>query len=399
MKINTKNYFLIYLLILFSFSFFFLYHKHLVENDSTISEWMINYSGGFTKRGIIGQICIFFAENLNLSLRFVILVFQTLILFIYFSLLFLFFNKIKVNKIMLFSIFSPIFLLYPVAEIEVLARKEIFVFSFYLTYMLIRNIRNKSLFIFVGLPIVVLIWEPVLFFLPFFIALEIFNHKYKSLKNFIFQKSYVFFPAIIVGILIIFNPISDENHEIMKNYLKVNFNESCYMSCHLLKTKQTILQQFNPLSKYNFEVVIRYILILVIGFGPLLYLSYFSKIRLKKIFFFDNFRNLLVPQLILLTPIILLFAMMYDWGRVVNISYTFLILFYYHLYKNNFISVKIIYPKFLKKIINNKKLFILIFIIFCFGWNQKTAITGDIASFPGYRIPYKTMTKILFDHY
>ena len=59
MKINTKNYFLIYLLILFSFSFFFLYHKHLVGNDSTISEWMINYTGGFTKRGIIGQICIF----------------------------------------------------------------------------------------------------------------------------------------------------------------------------------------------------------------------------------------------------------------------------------------------------------------------------------------------------
>ena len=30
---------------------------------------------------------------------------------------------------------------------------------------------------------------------------------------------------------------------------KVNFDERCYMSCHLLKTKQTILQQFNPLSK------------------------------------------------------------------------------------------------------------------------------------------------------
>ena len=399
MKIKISKYFLFYLLVLFSFSFFFLFHKHLVANDSTISEWMINYSGGFTKRGIIGQICIYFAENLNLSLRFVILVFQTLILFIYFSLLFLFFNKVKVNKIMLLSIFSPIFLIYPVAEIEVLARKEIFVFSFYLTYMLIRNIRNKSLFVFIGLPIVVLIWEPVLFFLPFLIALEIFNHKYKNLKNFIYQRSYVFFPTIIVGILIIFNPISAENHQIMENYLKINFNENCYMSCALLKSKSTILQQFNFLAKYNFEVVIRYILILIIGFGPLFYLSYFSKIKLKKIFFFGGFKNLLVPQLILISPIILLFTVMYDWGRIVNISYTFLILFYYYLYKNNFISVKIIYPKFLKKIINNKKIFIVIFIIFCFGWNQKTAITGDVASFPGYRIPYKAISKVLFDHY
>ena len=40
-------------------SFFFLEIKHDVGNDSTISEWLINYSGGFTKRGIIGQISIF----------------------------------------------------------------------------------------------------------------------------------------------------------------------------------------------------------------------------------------------------------------------------------------------------------------------------------------------------
>ena len=49
------------------FSVFFLYHKHYVANYSTISEWLINYSGGFTKRGLIGQICIWFAENLNFS--------------------------------------------------------------------------------------------------------------------------------------------------------------------------------------------------------------------------------------------------------------------------------------------------------------------------------------------
>jgi hypothetical protein len=31
----------------------------------------------------------------------------------------------------------------------------------------------------------------------------------------------------------------------------------------------------------------------------------------------------------------------------------------------------------------------LFFVIYCFGWNPKTVITGDVASFPGYRIPYK----------
>ena len=399
MKINISKYFLIYLLFLFSFGFFFLYHKHLVMNDSTISEWLINYSGGFTKRGLIGQICIWFAENLNLSLRFTIFIFQTIILFVYFCLLFLFFNKINVDKIMLFSIFSPIFILYPLAEIEVLARKELFVFSFFLIYLLIQDIKIKSLFVFIVLPIVILIWEPVVFFFPFLITLEIINNKYKNFKKFLFQGTYIFIPAIIIAILIIFNPISAENHEVMENYLKINFNESCYMSCALLKSKSTIYQQFNPLRVYNFEAVIRYILIMIIGFGPLLYLSHFNKLKLKKLFFFDQFNSLLIPQLILISPVLLLFAIGYDWGRWVNISYVFSCLFYYYLYKNNFISIKIIYPTFLKKIINHRKLFIAIFIIFCFGWNQKTAITGDVASFPGYRIPVKIINKMLFDHY
>ena len=83
MKKNINSYLAFYLFVLFLFGLFFLFIKHEIGNDSTISEWFINYTGGFTKRGIIGQICIWFAENLNLSLRFVIFIFQTIILFIY----------------------------------------------------------------------------------------------------------------------------------------------------------------------------------------------------------------------------------------------------------------------------------------------------------------------------
>jgi hypothetical protein len=34
---------------MFFFSVIFLFEKHNVGNDSTISEWIINYQGGFTK--------------------------------------------------------------------------------------------------------------------------------------------------------------------------------------------------------------------------------------------------------------------------------------------------------------------------------------------------------------
>jgi hypothetical protein len=66
------------------------------------------------------------------------------------------------------------------------------------------------------------------------------------------------------------------------------------------------------------------------------------------------------------------------------------------LLQNNLLEINL--EKLEKKIsfIQNKKsLLVLCFIIYAFGWNPKTVLTGDVASFPGYRIPYKTM-KVLY---
>ena len=76
---NLNKNFSLYLIVLFFFGVFFLNEKHIVENDSTISEWLINYSGGFTKRGLIGEICAFFANFFKINLRDSILVFQLII--------------------------------------------------------------------------------------------------------------------------------------------------------------------------------------------------------------------------------------------------------------------------------------------------------------------------------
>ena len=85
-----------------------------------------------------------------------------------------------------------------------------------------------------------------------------------------------------------------------------------------------------------------------------------------------------------------------DWGRWVNISYVFGIILYIYLYKNNFIKVndKIFNLK-KTNLLNNKNFFIVFFIVFCFGWNQKTAMTGDIATNPLWKVPYNT-SKIIF---
>ena len=130
-----KNYFILYLSFLLLFGIFFLYVKHTAQSDSTISEWIINYQGGFTKRGLIGEICFQIAQFFNLSLRFVVFLFQSIIYSVYIFMIYKYLKNININYLILFAIFSPIFLIYPVAEIEVLARKELFVFIGFLLFL------------------------------------------------------------------------------------------------------------------------------------------------------------------------------------------------------------------------------------------------------------------------
>ena len=331
-NINSKLSYYLFSLILFSI--FFLFIKHDVANDSTISEWLINYEGGFTKRGLVGQTIIFISRIFDQNLRWTIFLFQVISCSIYFILIYNLLKNTKYDRIALLAIFTPIFILYPVAEMEVLARKEVLVFILYLTYLLIPKIYFlKSFSFIVFYSFAVLIWEPVVFFSPFILAIEIIENKTDSVRKLLFT-IIKFFPGIFIAIYIATNPISLENHNLMSGILKNEFGETCYMSCALLMSKATITQQFQGnLDKYSLEIFIRYFLIILIGFGPIFILLKKSVLNNKNLLFFNKFDNLLLPSLTFLSPVIILFAMGYDWGRWVNISYVFIFIFYFFLLK------------------------------------------------------------------
>ena len=313
--------------------------------------------------------------------------------------IFNFIKDIKVNKLIILSILTPIFLLYPIAEIEVLARKEVFIFCIFLLYLQIKSPIQKNVYKILFLPLSVLIWEPVIFYFIFFLGLDIINNKFEKIDKRFFKNISCYAPALFVAVYIALFPITDDNHEIMAAYLKNNFNEVCYMSCALLKSKSTIYSQFQGnFENYSFEIFLRYFLIILIGFGPLILLLRNSSLNSFNLIFFRYFKNLFIPVSIMLFPVILLFAMGYDWGRWVNISYFFVIIFYLNMYKNNKITLnqKLRKKRYLK-ILENKRIFIIIIIIFCFGWNPKTVMTGDVASKPGYQIPKKGI-KIIYYH-
>lgn len=382
------------------FSVYFLYRKHHVGNDSTIAEWLINYYGGFTKRGLIGEISIFFSSLFSIDLRDSIFYLQLILVGTYFACLLIFFKKIDFNRMVLLSIFSPIFILYPIAEIEVLARKELFIFVFFLVYIFIPKKKKlfqnvyKSIFLFLG----ILIWEPIIFFFPFWISIDIIRNNYKKIDiNFIKNLIY-YIPSIILGFYIALNPLNAEEHLAMKEFLKNNFNEDCYGACALLKSKSTIYDNIiDTIRLLSLEVIVRYFLIIIIGFGPLFFLLKNFEIKKNNYLFFKSFNNLFFPLLIILSPVIILFLMGVDWGRWVNISYVHTIIFFIYLYKNNFTTISKNKLNLINLKFFSKKIFIFIFIIYCFGWNPKTLLTGDVASFPGYRIPYKIIKSVFIN--
>ena len=83
-KLQFDSYLKIYLLILFLFAVFFFFQKYNNYVEWTISEWLINYQGGFTRRGLLGELIFKFSNTVGITLREAILTFQILTYIIYF---------------------------------------------------------------------------------------------------------------------------------------------------------------------------------------------------------------------------------------------------------------------------------------------------------------------------
>jgi hypothetical protein len=399
---KEKKYFFLYLSFLFFSAIIFLFNKHTVGNDSTIAEWLINYQGGFTRRGLLGELAFNLSIFFKAKIRFIIFLLQALFYLIFIILTFKFLKNIKVNFLIRLAIYTPIFLLYPLAEIESLVRKETVIFIIFIIFLnLAENKYDKTYcnnYILVIFPISFLIWEPVIFFFPFiYFILYLKNCSINIFKT-VFKIFLITLPSLIVFLLVILNPLSEIGHEKMCNQLMIFFQEDCYAALNLLKTKSTITQQFTDnFPSYKIEYFIRYALIILIGFLPLLILSASSKIYQNKINFFFKFKSFLIALIFLLSLTPICYAAMYDWGRIVNISYTFSVFTYFFLVKNNYIFYK--KNKFyflLNRFFKNKRYYYIIFFIYCFCWNLKTVISDKVGTLPVYKIVTKTI-KILFN--
>ena len=110
-----KFIFSLYLCFLFLFATFFLSAVHNLSVNNSMAEWVINYQGGFTRRGFLGEFVFQISQLFGFQLRKTFLGLQILIYIIYFYGIYTLFKKINFNYIFALAIFSPLFFIFSLA--------------------------------------------------------------------------------------------------------------------------------------------------------------------------------------------------------------------------------------------------------------------------------------------
>ncbi len=390
MKNYTLNFYLkIYLIILYLFAVFFFFQKYNNYVEWTISEWLINYQGGFTRRGLIGEIVFQISKLSSLTIRETILTFQITTYLLYFYLLYKFLKDTNNNILFIFAIFSPLFVIYPIAEVEVLGRKEIFIYvSFLLVVNIfsIKNIQNRHYFYFsIILMISCLIWEGFVIYISYFIFILILKNNLVLNKSFLTKLTISLIPLSISFYFVFFHRLDENGLKMMCQSINECYGAISYLNRSLSSNISEVT------SKFQISFLIRYILVLIIGFFPLFLLIKNSKLNYKQKFKNDYFY--LIFFIIIFTPSLIFYYIAQDWGRWVSISYTLSLLTYVYSLKNNFIVIN--FDRINYSIFRKKFVVIFLFIIFAFGWAPKTLINEDVGSIPIYRKSVEIIKSVI----
>ena len=119
---------IIYLSLISVLSIYYLMAVNIVSTYNAMTEWVINYQGGFVRRGLIGEIVYQISIFFDLNLRFCFLILQSFLYLIYYYFIYKLLKDLKANYLIILVIFSPIFLIFPISELEAIGRKEVLIF-------------------------------------------------------------------------------------------------------------------------------------------------------------------------------------------------------------------------------------------------------------------------------
>jgi hypothetical protein len=171
-----------------------------------LGDWLINYSAGFVRRGLSGELVIFLSDIFHIKMNYVVMWIQIIFYSGFLTMFYLLFFKKKLPVWFVIGLLSPATLLFVVFDQFASGRKEIILFFIFAIYLLVlerKTLSNLSAFCFsILLLLATLFHELVFFYTPYFILAAYISSR---LHNTSFNLGGSLF--VIAGALIIIIPV------------------------------------------------------------------------------------------------------------------------------------------------------------------------------------------------
>ncbi len=366
--INYKIFFSGLLVVAFIFQISKFYTFYLEYSDWQYADWLINYQGGFIRRGFIGELLFKTQDFLSLDLDILVL---SLVILLYLVLTIVLIKSIKFlenSKIDILIFLSPGFFLYPIMNSEIIGRKEILLFAilglfvFFEKYLKDRYLLGITIFIILILSLThtgLLFYSPYLLFL--FFLIKVCRNKKISFSEILIIATCL----LAIFSLIHFNQASKaqvlEICSSIKNFVK----NDCINRGQFLWLYTPVTEYVDVKSRLNLTT--NFVIYLFSLFFVFIFFSiklYFAKFKSN-----NNLIDSINPFIIfffLFLCTIPIYIVGIDWGRYISMSYFSTYFIYIYLIKKKMI---IFNSKnfFFKRSVSRNIFFIFVF-VYAFTW-------------------------------
>ncbi len=366
--IRYKNFFIGLLILAFIFQILKFYTFYEEYSDWQYADWLINYQGGFIRRGLIGELLLQIHHFLSINLDILVFCF---VVFLYSILLILLIKSVKyleTSKIDTLIFLSPGFFLYPIMNSEVIGRKEILLFVILGSFVFLEKyLKDKYLLLITLISILVislthtglLFYSQYLVFLYFLISLS-------RNKEISFSEILIIAIYLLVLFLFLFSSESSKSQVLeICNSVKDFVKNDCVNRGQFFWLYRPMTEYFDVKLTLDLESnFLIYSLSLFLVFVFISIKLYFSKFKSE-----NNFLDVLNPFVIFLLLFVFtipIYIVGIDWGRYISMSFfsTYFIYIYLIKQKMIFFNSK---NSFLKKKIS-KNLFFIFVLIYAFTW-------------------------------
>lgn len=349
---------LVYLInyIFFSLRFFQRYNPYIA------ADWLINYQGGFVRRGFLGEISLQLSNLLNFSLINIAFFFN-LIFCIFFVFYFFLIQKKKINLIYLFFLISPLTLLFSIYDPFAVGRKEILIFFYFCFYIFCqkKNFIYKNYLLIIFAFFFTLTHELFAFYIIYIFFIKYFLIKKKDIK--FYNIEIIIFLSSWFSLFLIYLFGYRVNSDILCNSLIEKGISPNICIGTINEYKNSTINILKPITEYfkSFNYYSQYFKSYILGIIPALLILKFNEDKIK-----NNFIIIFLAVPVLVT--IPIFLVTNDWGRYINIHFMIYLIFFSQINFNNIF--------FLKKI-NIIFIFIML-IIYSLFWHMPHCCQKDL---------------------